>query len=80
LDLYNIYIKTAISYHPETNGKMENRNKEIGLYLRLLNEQEKEWDELLSAFELTVNIDMQLPEETREEYLLRKFIKHRKWN
>ena len=108
LDIYNIYIHPATTYHPETNGKVENRNKEIGKYLRLLSQEEKDWDELLHAalwalrtaknektgfssfellygrrdkqpFELLVNIDRKLPNETKEEFLIRKFTRHRKW-
>ena len=108
LDIYGIYMLPATPYHPETNGKVENRNKEIGKYLRLLNEKERHWDELLPSalwalrtvksektgfssfelmygrrekqpFELLVNIDRKSPGESQEEFLLRKFIKHRKW-
>ena len=42
LDLYGIYILSAILYHPETNGKIEDCNKEISKYLRLLSEKEKQ--------------------------------------
>ena len=108
LDIYNVYIKPATTYHPETNGKVENRNKEIGKYLRLLSEQEKDWDDILPSvlwairttksektkfssfellygrrdkqpFELMVNLDQAEPYESREEYVIRKFINHRKW-
>jgi len=108
LDLYNVYVSPATTYHPETNGKVKNRNKEICKYLRLLSENERDWDELLSTalwalrtaksevtgfssfellygrrdkqpFELLVNIDRKLPQETHEEYLIRRFTKHRKW-
>jgi len=108
LDLYNVYMLPAATYHPETNGKVENRNKEICKYLRLLSEKERDWDELLPSalwslrtaknektgfssfellygrrdkqpFELLVNIDRKQPQETKEEYLIRRFIKHRKW-
>ena len=47
LDLYNVYVSPTTTYHPETNGKVVNRNKEICKYLRLLSENERDWDELL---------------------------------
>ena len=49
LDLYDVYIHFATSYHPETNGMTENRNREIGKYLRLLGEKEQDWDLVLPA-------------------------------
>jgi len=108
LDLYSVYISPATTYHPATNGKVENRNKEISKYLRLLSEAEKDWDELLPTalwalrttrneatgfssfellygrrdkqpFELLVNVDKKSPNETQEEYLIRRFTRHRKW-
>ena len=108
LDIYNVYIQPSAGYHPETNGKVENRNKEISKYLRLLGNQERDWDEILPSalwalrtsksektgfssfellygrrdkqpFELLVNLDQKEPHETKEEYMLRKFIRHRKW-
>jgi len=36
LDLYGVYVHFTSTYHPESNGEVENRNKEIGKYLRLL--------------------------------------------
>jgi len=30
LNLYDIYVKFVIIYHPESNGLSENRNKKIG--------------------------------------------------
>ena len=47
LDLYDVYIKFTVTYHPESNGLTENRNKEIGKLLRLLATKEKEWDLVL---------------------------------
>ena len=47
LDLYDVYIKFTVTYHPESNGLTENRNREIGKLLRLLASKEKEWDLLL---------------------------------
>jgi len=49
LDIYGIYMLPATPYHPETNGKVENRNKEIGKYLRLLSKKERQWDEILPS-------------------------------
>jgi len=47
LDLYDVYIKFTVTYHPESNGLTENRNREIGKLLRLLANKEKEWDLVL---------------------------------
>ena len=32
LDLYGVYVHFVATYHPESNGEVENRNKEIGKY------------------------------------------------
>ena len=42
LDLYDVYIQPVTTYHPESNGKVENRNKELVKYLRLLGQSEYE--------------------------------------
>jgi len=47
LDLYDVYIKFIVTYHTESNGLIENRNREIGKLLRLLANKEKEWDLVL---------------------------------
>ena len=49
LDLYDVYVRFTSTYHPESNGLTENRNKEIGKYLRLLGKSYQEWDEVLPA-------------------------------
>ena len=49
LDLYDVYVKFITPYHPESNGLVENGNKEIGKLLRLLGQQHKEWDEILPS-------------------------------
>ena len=49
LDLYDVYVKFTTTYHPESNGLTENRNKEIGKLLRLLSDKHKEWDEVLPS-------------------------------
>ena len=49
LDLYDVYVRFSTTYHPETNGLTENRNKEIGKLLRLLGNKQKEWDEVLPS-------------------------------
>jgi len=49
LDLYDVYVRFTSTYHPESNGLTENRNKEIGKYLRLLANKYQEWDELFPA-------------------------------
>ena len=46
LNLYDVYIKFTVIYHPESNGLTENRNREIGKLLRLLESKEKEWYEM----------------------------------
>ena len=49
LDLYDVYVKFTSTYHPESNGLTENRNKEIGKLLRLLGTENKDWDEVLPS-------------------------------
>ena len=49
LDLYDVYVKFISTYHPESNGLTENRNKEIGKLLRLLGSKNKDWDEVLPS-------------------------------
>jgi len=49
IDLYDVYIKFTSTYHPESNGLTENRNKEIGKLLRLLGSKYREWDEILPS-------------------------------
>jgi len=49
LDLYDVYIKFTSTYHPESNGMVENRNKEIVKLLRLLGNKNQEWDEVLPS-------------------------------
>lgn len=39
LDMFDVYIKFAVTHHPETNGMTENRNREINKLLRLLAEK-----------------------------------------
>jgi len=49
LNLYDVYVKFTTTYHPESNGLTENRNKEIGKLLRLLGKKNKDWDEVLPS-------------------------------
>ena len=50
LDLYGVYVHYTTVYHPESNGMVENRNKEIGKYLRILcNKNTQNWDEVLPS-------------------------------
>jgi len=49
LDLYDVYVKFVSTYHPESNGLTENRNKEIGKLLRLLGKKNQDWDEVLPS-------------------------------
>jgi len=37
------------TYHPASNGKVENRNKEISKYLRVLGNKETNWLEILPS-------------------------------
>ena len=41
--------KEWTTYHPSTNGEVENRNKEIIKYLKLLAKQEDDWNEVLPS-------------------------------
>jgi len=47
LDLHDVYVHYATTYHPATNGEVENRNREISKYLRLLGKMVDTWDETL---------------------------------
>jgi len=49
VDLYGSWIHFVTPHHPQSNGMIENRNKEIGKMLRLLIENEQEWDECLPS-------------------------------
>ena len=49
LDLYDVYIRFITTYHPESNGLTENRNREIGKLLRLLGAKEENWDLILPS-------------------------------
>jgi len=50
LDLYGVFVHYTAVYHPESNGMVENRNKEIGKYLRILcNNNPSIWDEILPS-------------------------------
>jgi hypothetical protein len=49
LDLYDVFVKFVVTYHPELNGITENRNKEIGKLLRLLGKKNHDWDEVLPS-------------------------------
>ena len=47
LDLYDVYVHFVSTYHPESNGLVENRNREIGKQLRNFSNDNKHWDILL---------------------------------
>ena len=49
LDLHDVYVHFVTTYHPESNGEVENRNKEIVKYLKLLGNQEDDWDDILPS-------------------------------
>jgi len=44
LDLYDVYVHFVSTYHPESNGLVENRNREIGKQLRNFSNDNKHWD------------------------------------
>jgi len=50
LDLYGVYIHFVASYHPPSNGLVENRNREIGKQLRNFAGKNDEWDTLYRWF------------------------------
>jgi len=108
IDLYGSWVHFISPHHPESNGMIENRNREIGKILRLLIENESEWDEYLpsalwalrttknsktkfSSFELlygrrdTWPLEVMFPDiykdpnETEEEYIFRRFLRHQNW-
>ena len=108
IDLYGSWVHFVSPHHPESNGMIENRNKEIGKILRLLVENESEWDEYLpsalwalrttknsktkfSSFELlygrksTWPLEVIFPDiykdpnESEEEYIFRRFLRHQNW-
>ena len=108
IDLYGSWVHYVSPYHPESNGMIENRNREIGKLLRLLVENESEWDEYLpsalwalrttknsktkfSSFELlygrhdTWPLEVMFPDiykdpnESEEEYIFRRFLRHQNW-
>jgi len=42
LDLNDIYVNYISTYHPASNGEVENRNHEITKYLRVLGNSNKD--------------------------------------
>ena len=49
LDFPNVYVNYTTSFHLSINGEIEYRSKEIVKYLKLLENQEEEWNELLPS-------------------------------
>lgn len=49
LDLYGSWVKFVAPHHPESNGMVENRNREIGKLLKLLGNYNTDWDEILPS-------------------------------
>jgi len=49
IDLYGSYVRFIAPRHPEANGLVENRNKEIEKILRHLCNQQSNWDDYLNA-------------------------------
>jgi len=108
IDLYGSWVHFISPHHPESNGMIENRNREVEKILRLLVENETEWDEYLpsalwalrttknsktkfSSFELlygrrdTWPLEIMFPDiykdpnESEEEYIFRRFLRHQNW-
>jgi len=44
---YAVIVRFITIYHPASNGEVENRNKEISKYLRILGNSEEDWDDVL---------------------------------
>jgi len=49
IDLYGSWVPFVSPHHPELNGMIENRNREVEKILRLLDDNENEWDEYLPS-------------------------------
>jgi len=49
LDLNDAYVHHISTYHPMSNGEVENRIWEISKYLRVLGNSNKEWDDVLPS-------------------------------
>jgi len=49
LDPYDVYVNYATTFHPSINGEVENRNKEVIRYLKLLTNEEDDWDKILPS-------------------------------
>jgi len=49
LDLNDVYVHYISTYHPASNGQVENRNREIAKYLRVLGTKTDNWDEVLPS-------------------------------
>jgi len=47
LDLNDVYVQYIATYHQALNGEVENRNSETCKFLRLLGENDRQWDESL---------------------------------
>jgi len=47
IDLYGSWVHFVSPHHPESNGMIENRNREVEKILRLLIDNENKWDEYL---------------------------------
>ena len=48
-DLCRSWVHYVSLHHPESNGMIENRNRKVGKLLRLLVDNETEWDEYLPS-------------------------------
>lgn len=49
LELYGVYVHYTSTYHPKSNGQVENRNREIIKNIRLLANSNRDWDDVLPS-------------------------------
>jgi len=49
LDLHDVFVRFITTYHSASNGEIENRNKEISKYLRILGNSEEDCDDVLPS-------------------------------
>src|SRR5690606_258084 len=47
---YHIHLKTVVPYHPQGNGMVERRFRDLNRAVRVLTSVEKDWEEVLPQF------------------------------
>ena len=52
---YAIKLSPSSGYHPQTNGKIERMHRDLGIYMRLYLENNKDWENILPNFVLAHN-------------------------